>query len=361
MTTYILFFVIIIVGAGILNRSKQFYLLLACFFLFCLIGFRDAKVGADTIDYISNFYEYSKMNLDRIITEAEESNMESLYIFLSWFVSWIFDSYSAFLCFWALFPVIAIYKVLKIYGGNTLDISISFIVLFMLGLFAFFVSGIRQTAAMSILLLSYSYFDRLKIYNIKNFYKDSDFWKFLLCVILAYSIHKSSILFLIAFPLKDIKVKWWYVVVAGSLFFLAQYIKIDSIVIITRLLFQDRFETYGDSYLSELSMSGYFLQFILFLICYFRRNQLVSKNPQNIMLINMAFLGLCFQSMTGLIGEFFRVSFFFSIFDVILIPRALHEYNSVSNYKMIVTLFVCLSLYYLFFLSSSHLPVYNFA
>lgn len=360
MVVYVLFFLILILGSGVLSKNKSSYLFIICFCFFCLIGLRSGNVGPDTPDYIADFYKYAAMNWDRITDEMKSSAMEPGYILLSWMASSLSNSYTVFLLFWAIFPAFAIYRVLKRYGGSTYDISISFIVLFILGLFAFFVAGIRQTAAMSILLFAYPYYKEMIITNIRHLFKDPNYWKFIVCLILAFYIHNSSLLILFAFPIKDFKIRWWYLLIALGCYYLSQTLQVDYIVQATRLLYQDRFDIYGNTYESELNMSGFYLQFILFLLCYLRRNQLIKANSDNIMLLNMAFIGLCFQSLTGLIGEFFRVSFFFSIYNIILIPRALRTFNGFA-YRFISVSFMILALTYLFFLSSSHLPIYSFA
>lgn len=359
MLVYILFFSILALGALLNNRkSSRQFLLFVSFLLFLIIGLRSTSVGPDTPGYVEDFLHLSSLSTSQVLNLVHESS-EPLYWIVSWLPSLISNSYVLYLLVWALFPAAAIYKLFAKELDNAKDYLFAFIVFFIIGLYAFFVAGIRQTAALSLILIAYPYFSGMHWKNVKSFYRDRNYIVFLIYMISAYLIHNSSVLFLIAFAGKMIKPKWWYIFLLVGALYLGLNVKIDQLTMITGFLFEDRFSQYGTTYVSELSMSGFYMQCILFMICYLKRKKLIELNKENAFLLNMMLLGIVFQSMTGSIAEMYRVSFFFSMFGMVLLPRAMALYRKTAYGTMINISFVILTMVYLFWLAGSSLPKYS--
>lgn len=356
---YILFFVYLVFCAllSIKNRPNHIYLFTIILSLFTIIGLRDTTVGADTLGYTQDFSYYSQLQFSKMWQIAKESK-EPLYVIISWFVSILSDSYTAYLLVWALFPSISMYKVFKAELRDGMDYMVAIIVFFMLGLFAFFVAGIRQTAAMSLTFVGAMYLTEINTVNFKSIIKDKNLYLFLLHVSIAYLIHNSAMIFLLAIPFLFIKVRWWFLLLAICLFLLSKVVKVDQIVMLSEMLFEDRFAIYGTTSTDKLSMSGFIMQYILFLICFFSRNKLESQDKSNDFLLVLMFVGLLFQSLSGVIAEMFRVSYYFSMFAMILVPRSIKVCKSPLRILLYFG-FTVVSLFYLFFLSSSNLPDYQ--
>lgn len=60
---------------------------------------------------------------------------------------------------------------------------------------------------------------------------------------------------------------------------------------------------------------------MLFCIFYYKEN--IREESKDISLYNLMFMGLVFQTFTPIIGEFFRISMYFSILNIALIPNTL--------------------------------------
>ena len=360
MLVYVLFFIFLVLG-GLLtrDRGRVFYLLILCFFFFLIIGLRDRTVGVDTLSYIDDYKSSSLLDYNGLIKELETS-VEPLYTLITWLASRISSSYIGYLMIWALFPAIAIFLLLRRESNKSVDVVFAFISVFLLGLYSFFVAGIRQTAAISVVILSLKYLKYVHIRDIFHFYKDSNFIKFLICIAIAYALHNSAIIFFLIYFLKDIKVRWFYLFIPIGLYFISNTIQIEQITIFANFLFQDRFVQYGsDYYESSVNVSAFIMQSIIFLICFLKKKDLIEQDVSNTMLFNMAVLGLVFQSMSGMIAEMFRISFYFSIAYIILLPRALRIYANQRLGNMTYLLFALGAFVYLFFLSSSNLPDYK--
>ncbi len=356
---YAVFFALLIAGALISNKitSSRAYLFVIMAFLFAIIGLRDTTVGPDTLGYTQDFLQISQVQFGSMWDLALKSQ-EPLYIIITWISSLFSDSYTAYLLVWALFPVISLYKVFKAELKDGADYMIAVLVFFMLGLFAFYVAGIRQTAALSLTFLGTGYLTKINTRNFKSFITDKNFYIFLLYVAVAYLIHNSALLFLLAIPCLFVKVRWWWLILAIGLFALGNYAKVDWIVKLSAQLFIDRFAIYGTTSTNTLSDSGFIIQFLLFLICYFSRNKQTTRNEKSNFMFAVLFVGLLFQSLSGIQAEMTRVSYYFSMFAMILVPRAIKEYKTPWR-TLLYWGFTGASLLYLFFLSSSNLPEYH--
>lgn len=347
-----------VIGACLfMGKNVLEYLKCAIILLCIIIGCRNIKVGVDTSGYIENFREITVMNVDMLIRYISEAK-EPLYYLLSWLVSLLSSSPTVFLLFWAMIPSISLYYFLKEANLSTKGFLISFLCLFALGLFAFFIAGIRQTAAISVVLLAYRSLTKEDFEWTLSFIKSRRFIVFLMWMFIAYNLHNSSILFFIVLPLLKFKVSWWYFPFVISLFFIRNMIKIGFLVEMSALFFDDRFASYGTVYESSQSINAFLMQFIMFTICYFKRKELISKDRRNGYLFNIMVVGLIFQSMSGMIYEMARVAFYFSIFAIILVPKAIEEF-SLGFKKILYGSMTILLLIYLFFLSNSNLPTYS--
>lgn len=358
---YIIFFFILILGTLVTKSRKESvcYLFMIMTLLLIIIGFRDVSVGTDTLSYTEDFMKFSHMSFSEMWKFAFTAK-EPLYVIISWIPSLLSTNYTCFLLVWALFPVYSLYKVFKAELLNSIDYMIAILVFFLLGLFAFYVTGIRQTAALSLVFFAGSKYLRLfRFVSIKSTIKDSNLFWFIVYIGVAYMIHNSSILFLLAIPCLFVKVRWWHLLLVLGLFFIGKYVQIDQIVLLSKLLFEDRFVTYGTVYESSQNLSAWIMQIILFLICFFVKDNLIRRDTQNNFFFNMLLLGLVFQSLSEMMAEMARISFYFSMFAMVLLPRAFKEYS--GNYrKFIYFSFTIVSLYYLFFLTGSNLPEYRF-
>lgn len=348
---YIYFFILGIIVFFTLfdnrKRTRIISLSLICISTWLLIGLRDSTVGADTLSYISDFKRISGWSFSQLLRYLPDLK-EPLYYIITWILGTVSHDYTVFLLGWAVFPAIALFLIFKSNLSSTTEYFEAIIVLMMLGLYAFFVAGIRQTAAISVILISYKYLKKANII------------KFALCIAIACLIHNSAILFSMAYPLRYLKIKWWYVIFPIVIFAISTTIKIDFVVQSAAFLFDDRFASYGTSYLSSQNNSAFIVQIVLFAICLFKIKPLLKQDQSNNILFVLAIIGLFFQSMAGMLAEMSRISFYFIVFTIILVPRALSFYNRDSRW-VVSTVFILGCLYLLLFVSKTNLPLYHLA
>lgn len=360
MVVYIVLFALVLLGS-LPDPSKRSnpYIFFVALLLFVLIGFRDKSVGVDTMSYVEDFSNYSWLNWKAVVRDAL-THKEPVFHLICGALSRVSGNYTFYLCFWALFPAIALYSLFKNELKSKVDVTISVIVLFILGIYAFFVAGIRQTAAMSILLLSYRYLKRLDGVRVRYYLKNADLIKFAILLVLAFLLHNSSLVFSLALFARFIKVKWWFIFIPVGLFFIGNFVNAAQINYLAQFVFEETYHQYGTSYESNLSIAGFLMQLILFVICFLQKGKLIKENPDNQVLLVFALIALVFQSMVGIIAEMYRVSFYFGMFYLILVPRALVMYKRGPLKSGAYWAFILGSLFYLFVLSSGNLTEYSF-
>lgn len=316
--------------ASVVNRN--FYIVTMCLLLFVLIGFRSYEIGTDTLSYKKTFdliaqIEFTNTNwLKKYLLTLNEP----LFIILNIIVCFISKNFTVFLCVYAAFYVLSIGYI--IWNYSTIP-RWSFIALLSLGYVYFSMAGIRQTIAMSVLLFSY------------KFIRDRKIIPFLLLVFIAFGFHNTSIVFLLAYPLSNLKVTWKRLFVLVGAYFIMLFNKNLVYTLLFDVLKWERLSAYSNLD-SSLSLSGAIIQIAIFLFALF----FTEKESDNDIrpLLNLSFLGCLFQIFTPIIGEFFRVSMYFAIFNIILIPTTASNIKNINNRKAVMVLVPFILLLYFF-------------
>lgn len=345
---YYIFFIVVFFLHGIMKsrtnhelaiqKSSVQYLNVVMFALWILIGMRNVLYGRDTLGYVIEFNRATSLNL--------KESVEPGYNLLVYIVRSVTSNYHIYLMIASISTIMAMYRLMRRYFTSSYEIIASICIYVLLGLLAFNMAALRQTIALSFGIFAFMYAD------------DGKWKQFLVCVGVAYLFHNSSIVLLIIYPLRFLNVKRFGLFIALGFFVLGMlYPGLVAPFIQKYLPFEDRFTQYGTTYESSQSYTGFVLQLILILIAYVSQKQMkLSKSSMNL-LFNCAYLGLAIQSLTGSLAELYRLSFYFSFFDIILVPIALYSYKGKSA-DMIRGLFIIGCLIYIFILSGSGvLPV----
>ena len=138
MLAYIIFFAILILGlASHPKKGRIFYLIIVSTVILIIMGLRDVSVGVDTDFYVHYFLDLLPKSWSGL-EYANTDYVEPFYSILTWLIGCFTDSYQIYLFLFALIPVTSIFIILKNETERKIDIAIAFIILFDLGLFAFF-------------------------------------------------------------------------------------------------------------------------------------------------------------------------------------------------------------------------------
>lgn len=324
------------------KSSSVLYLLLAVFFMWLIIGCRDITVGSDTPDYIKDFKEMT-------LNKALSSDSEVVFAVVTYVIRSFTDNYNIYFLLMSMLYCTGLYLLLKKYLHKSDEILIAIFVLFLFGIFYLSVSAVRQIVAIGFTILAFIYADKGK-------------WKsFLLYVGIAFCFHNSALIALLIYPLKKLNLKWFGILIVFVFFVLSMVVPKDFMLLLQVAMESDemKYSQYGSSYESDLTLSGFFLQLIPLVIVYFRQNKISLDGETKNLFLNCAYLGAGFQAMATVVAEFFRVSIYFSIFDIVLIPLALSSFS--KPYRIIGKgLFIAGCLVYMFVLATENvMPLYK--
>ena len=172
------------------SKKRRNYILMAALPMFFLIAFRNQSLGADTGVYLDHFERMVDTPWDRIF---ENTRMEEGYIVFVKILT-LFTSNAL------VYQVICvtIYLLAVTSFVNQLDDD-PFFVLFLfatMGMYTFMFTGVRQCLAISICLFSFRFIRKRKIVP------------FALLMALAFTFHKSSILFVAAYLIYRRRLNW---------------------------------------------------------------------------------------------------------------------------------------------------------
>lgn len=210
---------------------------------------------------------------------------------------------------------------------NSSDPFISVIILFAF-YFAFTLSGLRQTIAMGLVLLSYRYIREKKI------------WPYLAILVVAFFFHSSVIIFFPAYWLAHFKIGYKQLIVVGAAFIvcysLPQLVFANMELIVSAWNLPWHF-----SQVTALNWSGYIIQLCLLVFCYvFRLNVPLEQRKAYVdPYINLMVIGLCLQGASSIVGEAFRLSYYYSMAGMLALPNIIT--NMERNNAKLAYLGVC--------------------
>lgn len=151
-------------------------------FLWVLLACRSIEIGNDTANYKTFFLAYA----NRPFSQIFDQELEPLYAILNWLVGQITNNFQIFL---AVVGVIIIAPIVTLYKKDRSHSYLKIILFVNMPVFIMMFSGIRQSIAMSIGLVAFS------------FVKKKKWFAFLISVIIAIGFHTSAFMLFAMYPL----------------------------------------------------------------------------------------------------------------------------------------------------------------
>ena len=306
------------------KRRQKIFFFVAFIQLFLFLGLRRIDVGVDLQNYIPFLKRVIEFNYKELFTIGFEPGY-NMYCSI---IMGIFKNEQIFLIITAAITLFGagyfIYKNSKNYF-----FSIFIYVTFQFYIFLF--SGLRQAIAISILLLS------------TKFIKERKVIKFVILVLLAGMFHKSAFIFLPAYFIAYKKITTKYIVtiigIGVMLFLLREHV----MIFVTRYLYTgyDTLDNQGGGYGLLL------LLLILFMAAFYFKKNTLEIDGTNIIWYNYSIIAILIQMLASIEGNVARLTMYYSISMVILIPNVLEaikpkEISYVGKIILTVLLFVFL-------------------
>lgn len=310
---------IFIILYGLVIRPKgekpiNTYVFICAALFFIMFSFRNEAIYGDTAGYVFQFKQLDDISFSRMI---EGINSDTFYWTVAWGIAQIIkDNYTIWLAIHAIAIIVPVTLLIKKYS---VDPMYSWIVLFFIGFVFFFMMGMRQTVALSLVLFGY-----LILFDEKRTERNKKL-RFVLLVVIASFFHSSAWVCLMSLLFLHRRINGvtivFYIV---SLIFVLLFGKF-FLVGITSFIgqYDSRYIGYGVNLLG--SSATYFLQQLILVVpsLYILRNKL--NEPFIALLFHFAILGLLIVSLSPVIAEMFRLSFYFSWANLILFPLAIQE------------------------------------
>lgn len=174
------------------NLQKKLIVYIYFIFLFCIYILRDFSVGTDIFGYYeiyndAGYYDWFDNNW---------IYMEPGYVFLMKLFNTLGFSFRFFIAILYLIFIIPLAHFILKFSN---DVVLSLIIFTCFTFFVFSMSGLRQTVALGICLIAFNM-------ALKNGIKN--FLMYCLCILIAFSIHKSAMIFIPAYFIMRSQINW---------------------------------------------------------------------------------------------------------------------------------------------------------
>ena len=294
-------------GEKNLEKADTAYLTVASIILALITGFRGKYVGADTSGYIRNFHSMRRIPFFTAIGE-KTGRFESGYKFFTRFVGIFTDNEVIFFCVCAAIFAICLWKYIN---KNSKNKFMSIMLYFTVTGFQFQLSGIRQSLALAVILLSFEYIKERKVI------------KFLILSCIASLFHTSALAIIPMYFTAYIKINFKN--------FLLYLIGVISAIIYANPLIK-LFLNFGDynRYIDEAGADGgaifVVLMYIITIIAaYIYQEPYKKQNKHAKFFFNMTFVSLVIYILRYFMVLVERVSYYYQFAFIVLLPNVIES------------------------------------
>ena len=313
------------------KNAKLIKIIISAFPMFVLIALRAPSLGADTGGYIREFNDMINIPWANIYDNTREEHGFRIFVKLITYLT------KNPLIYQIIYTVIYFIGIVSF--ANNLDFDANWFLFFFvtLGLYIFMFTGVRQCIAMSICLFSYKFIKKRKLIP------------FLLCIALAFTFHRSSILFLAGYFIYSRKLNYLniflYIIIAVVSVFYLEWI-------------QNFFNEQLDyNYTVEETGNGWIFCIFLLILTVFSTFMVIYNKKlgnESLGLFNVGVIAnICWiLRIFTRIAE--RPSFYFLFFSCAFLGYSLTAVKDNKDMKIVKTILLLLcTLYYVYRLATS--------
>lgn len=320
---------------GVFFNGRSIYCALIFIILTLFMGLRAESVGCDVVQYV---YRYE--NVKALIEMGGTTMLEWGYNYLSYFFHDILGvPFQVFLFFLSSVTCFSIVFILYRYSE---DVFTSLTLYLTLGCFTMAMSGLRQSLAISLLLLSLFFCEKRKIIP------------FLILCILAFSMHNSSLIFILVYFLwgKRLSLKTCFSLLVasfGSILFANVLIFFVSFFMPTKYSGMDLYVGYNINYL-VLAVPVVITFFCTFFLDYEQDGKL-NETDSFFFICSLLYLVMMFLSLKN--NQLGRLSYYFSVGNLIIVASTLkYQMKKDVRSAKIVKFIILMFSYAYFFIST---------
>lgn len=311
---------------------KIFYVVSAGFSVWLVMALRSNTVGTDLLNYSFEFYN-SEFYLNNHIRETELG-----YSYFNNFFNYFGFSYQMYI---ALIAGIFVISISHLYHSYSRNMILSFYLHITIGLFAISMSGLRQTIAIALSMLAFTFLVKRK--HILYFF----------IVGLAYLFHNSAIVFLTLYFLREIRITKKNGFIFLSLCLMLFVFKSEIATIIQKMS-PEKYLRYSD-YTVNINPLVIIVMIAIPLTCLiFWPNDIANDNKYH-RIMSIFFVMSCANFVVYFFASeiplFERLSLYFIVFNTILIPNIISDIS--NRHIKTLALLTCILLPLIQFLIST--------
>lgn len=327
---------------GFKSKYRKEYIIIISIILILQSGLRHWSVGSDTNNYYFMFERVMDISWSEIFNGFKQlyqpgDERDPGYNLFQKFVQLFITDYQLYLIFVAIIFFSAFGSFIYRNTSRISDAVMAFLFYSVLFYAFFSITGIRQTIATAIALVS---FELIKKRNLPFF---------LILIFLASTIHKSALIFIPFYFAPMIKnVKFFYGTVL-FIFPLLFFFRETLSTIFTSLGgYQDfvRYEGAGTPIFTALMI-------LVAIFSFFRYKEVVLENPNSKLMYFAITIALFFTPLTWVNPSAMRVVQYFSIFMVLLVPKVISTFKSTTDdWDRVIYVFFVIAIILIYLLRS---------
>ena len=332
------------------QKNMLFYCIVISIYMIILIGLRSNNIGIDTLGYYRGYIQAASYPFSYLSEEINDKG----FVFLQILFNRLHINFTGFNLIYALFNIIVISYM--IYKKSAIP-WLSYFLYICFGFFVLDFTMVRQTLAMSIVVLAVM-LDKNKTVK--------DFIQFAILVLIAYTIHASAIIcipiwFIRKIPFNNVIVMMFFVLIATCYLFKGQF---SRLVINLAGNISDKYENYQGLGEESAGLLLYLMIMVSVIFGLFVSGFLNNKWNQTTFYM-LCIMLIIFPAVQGG-GAIMRAYYYFYIFMIVYIPNMINSINSEGDrpIQMFVFLLYMLVGFYQFYSAvtgnSNHLVPYQF-
>jgi hypothetical protein len=319
-------------------NAKKLYMIIVFLPMTAVSALRSVNIGndTDTYHYIFNISTYTSFN-DFI--EINAHRWEKGFLAFTKLISSISENPQALIAISSIISLFFVGRFIYLYSKKP---ALSIFLFITMRFYFFFMSNIRQSIALGLILLSYDFIKKKKIIP------------FSIVVIIAAQFHSTAIIFFLAYFIDKIKYSKKYligsVLITGLIF-----VGFDSFMNILLTISPEKYLNYvNTSYYTDATNVANVANFattlaVLLLSYIFKYYKINDKSEIPFYYLLIA---VCLGLLSIKFGMFSRIQHYFYIFSIVLIPNMITKSN--DKYTKLITGFtivICFFLYHIIILA----------
>ena len=342
MTIYLINIIFMVSLAAVLlyyipfQRGRKLFCITVSAQMLLLSGLRHYSVGTDTYQYKLYYEQMSNRSWLALWTEfinilfKGANGKDPGYAIFEKLIFTFTSSYQYFLMIIAIIFTVPlgvwIYK-------NSREPFISFFLYLCLFFLFFGITGHRQTIATA-----------LVVFIGYKFIKERKFWTFLALVVVASTIHKSSLIFLSYYFIANINITKKYLGLMSGLILSMFFFKNQVMFFLGTIT---GYEQFIEQYNGAGTWTFTLLLTLITGFTIWKHETMLKNNPQVKHYINALLMAMLFTPLTYVDPSAMRVVQYFSIFIMLLLPeifKLFHKREGILIYYVSLTLLIVLFL-----------------